>query len=41
MKTIGKVLVIKIRTTRDHLNMNKGIQAIVKFISFMKAASKK
>ena len=41
MKTIGKILVIKISSTRDLFNMNTGIQAVVKFMSSVKTGSNK
>ena len=40
IKTIGKVSVIKINSTRDHFNMNTGIQALVKFMISVKTGSK-
>ena len=41
MKTIGKILVIKISSTRDLFNMNTGIQAVVKFMSSVKTGLNK
>ena len=41
MKTIGKISVIKIRSTRDLFNMNTGIQAVVKFMSSVKTGLNK
>ena len=40
MKTIGKVSVIKINSTRDHFNMNTGIEALVKFMNLVKTGLK-